>query len=87
MLSRDNQKGTQCVHVSTEVLEKLTRCDLCGYIYTHCQWEQVFLSAVVAVQLHKQVARPYAQIRKWRPKHRTFSHIRFNFVTSENIRL
>ena len=48
-------------------------------IRTVRQWEQVFFSAVVAV-----VARPcVAQIRKWSPKPRTSSHIRFNFVTSE----
>ena len=53
----DNVKkiGTDCVHVSTEVLEELTRCDPCN---THCirQWQQVFLSAAV-------VARPYCMLK------------------------
>ena len=67
---------SSCVHMSTEVLEKLTRCNPWD---THCT---AMATNVFGRRGTFVFARPSCQIRKWSPKHRTSSHIRFNVVTS-----
>ena len=80
------QIGTQCVYVSTEVLEKLARCDPCD---TYCTsvatsvFERHGGGCIKKSPDHMQLK--YVNDRQ--NVHRTPSHIRCNFVTSENIRL
>ena len=52
------------MHVSTEVLEKLTRYDPCDtQLYV-----SVFKRRDGGLYLYKKFTRPYVQIRKWSPK-------------------